>query len=57
MKENNFAKTSSIFDVVENEVKEVAAATMKVAIASKELSDEEFVKAIEHASRGQPREG
>ena len=52
MKENNFAKTSSIFDVVENEVKEVAAATMKVAIASKELSDDEFVKAIEHASRG-----
>lgn len=52
MKENNFAQTSSIFDVVENEVKEVAAATMKVAIASKELNDEEFVEAIEHASRG-----
>ena len=37
MKENNFAQTSSIFDVVENEVKEVAAATMKVAFAIKNL--------------------
>lgn len=52
MKENFFVQTSSIFDLVENEVKEVAAATMKVAFASKELSDDEFVKAIEHASRG-----
>lgn len=52
MKENNFTQASSIFDAAENEVKEVAAETMKVAIASKKLSDEEFADAIKNASKG-----